>query len=232
MKPVIVFRHITCEGPGYLADFLAARGISCEIIRIDEGEPVPVDPEPAAGLVFMGGPMSVNDDLPWIDAELELIRKAHKRHVPVLGHCLGGQLISKALGGMVVRNSVTEIGWFSVERAGRRPDWLGMLDFSTEIFHWHGETFTLPEKATPLFRNRFCTNQGYVLGNTFALQCHVEMTVGSVPEWLDFYQQDMPAPCESVQSREEMTRDIERRVASLQKFADVIYTQWIKGISR
>lgn len=234
MKPVFVFRHITCEGPGYLADFLAARNIPYEIIRIDEGDPVPANTENFSGLVFMGGPMSVNDDLPWIHAELELIRMAHHRHIPLLGHCLGGQLISKALGGNVERNKVTEIGWFTVERStgNNSPDWLDDLDFDTEIFHWHGETFTLPDKAIPLFGNRFCANQGYILNNTCALQCHVEMTTESVTEWLEFYKNDMPVPGESVQSGNEILRNIDQRVTSLQKFADVIYSQWIKGITR
>src|SRR5690606_871087 len=101
-----------------------------------------------------------------------------------------------------------------------------------EIFHWHGETFTLPDKAIPLFGNRFCPNQAYILNNTYALQCHVEMTTKAVPEWLEFYKNDMPAPCESVQSGNEMLCNIEQRVTSLQKFADVIYSQWIKGITR
>jgi GMP synthase-like glutamine amidotransferase len=233
MKPVFVFRHIACEGPGYLADFLSARNIPSEIIRIDEGEPVLANPDNASGLVLMGGPMSANDDLPWIHAELDLIRNAHSRQIPVLGHCLGGQLISKALGGRVERNKVTEIGWFTVERSAdnNSPDWLDDLDFDTEIFHWHGETFTLPDQAILLFRNRFCENQAYVLNNTYALQCHVEMTTEAVPEWLEFYKHDMPEPCESVQSGDEMLRDIEQRIASLQKFADVIYTQWMKAFN-
>lgn len=232
MKPVLVFRHIACEGPGYLADFLADRNIPCEIIRVDEGEAIPVNPDNVSGLVFMGGPMSVNDDLPWIHAELDLIRKAHEQYIPILGHCLGGQLISKALGGKVGRNKVIEIGWFPVERAMGSPAWLDNLDFDTEIFHWHGETFTLPDHAVPLFGNRYCINQGYELNNTCALQCHVEMTTEAVPEWLEFYKNDMPPPGESVQSGNEMLRNIEQRVASLQKFAEIIYTQWIKGIAR
>jgi GMP synthase-like glutamine amidotransferase len=191
------------------------------------------NPDNASGLVLMGGPMSANDDLPWIHAELDLIRNAHSRQIPVLGHCLGGQLISKALGGRVERNKVTEIGWFPLERVenDNAPDWLNQLFFGTEIFHWHGETFTLPGNAIPLFKNRFCDNQAYVLNNTYALQCHVEMTTEAVKEWLDFYKHDMPEPCESVQSGDEMLRDIEQRIASLQKFADVIYTQWMKAFN-
>jgi len=233
VKPVFVFRHIACEGPGYLAEFLSARNIPCEIIRVDEDEPVPVNTDNASGLVFMGGPMSVNDDLPWIKAELDLIRKAHSQHVPVFGHCLGGQLISKALGGNITRNRVTEIGWFPVERITQCPSlaWLDELSFESEIFHWHGEAFTLPDKAIPLFKSRFCDLQGFILNNTFVLQCHVEMDKEAVSKWLSFYNNDLPAPCESVQSGLEMLQNIEQRIASLHVFADVIYTQWLSGFT-
>jgi len=233
MKPVLIFRHVSCEGPGYLADVLDANKIPRQLVRIDEGMRVPSHAGEAGGLVFMGGPMSVNDELPWIQDELALIRDAHHRGIPVLGHCLGGQLISKALGGMVTRNPVTEIGWFPMECAGTTPGtgWLQKISFATECFHWHGETFTLPAGAQPLFKSRFCRNQGFVLGTTLALQCHVEMQAGMVKEWLEYYKDDIPAPSPSVQSLEEMLRDIDRRIAALHAFADMIYGVWLKGFA-
>jgi GMP synthase-like glutamine amidotransferase len=86
MKPLYIFRHIECEGPGYLDEVLTRLAIPSEIIAIDKDDPVPADIEDCSGLVFMGGPMSVNDPLPWIDRELELIRQAHAQEMPVLGH--------------------------------------------------------------------------------------------------------------------------------------------------
>ena len=99
MNPVAIFRHSPSEGPGYFATYLDARRVPWCLIRLDEAEPVPESPEDYSGLCFMGGPMSVNDDLPWIAPVLSLIRKAVAADVPVIGHCLGGQLMSKALGG-------------------------------------------------------------------------------------------------------------------------------------
>src|SRR3989338_10047944 len=104
MKPIAIFRHISNEGPGYLAEFLDERQIPWELIAIDAGDAVPHSAEAYSGLVFMGGPMSVNDALPWIPPVLALIRDAVAGDVPVLGHCLGGQLISRALGATVSRN--------------------------------------------------------------------------------------------------------------------------------
>ena len=103
MKPVAIFRHSPSEGPGYLAPCLDRSRVPWQLIRVDAGDVLPGDVEPFSGLVFMGGPMSVNDDLPWIAPVLELIRSAVAKDVPVLGHCLGGQLMSKALGGTVSR---------------------------------------------------------------------------------------------------------------------------------
>ena len=231
MQPVLIFRHVACEGPGYLVRVLDTRKIPHHIIRIDEGMQMPPGVEGMAGLVFMGGPMSVNDNLPWIKEELALIRSAHHEGIPVLGHCLGAQLISKALGGEVVRNPVPEIGWFSMERTGSadKTPWLQDLSFATECFHWHGETFSLPVNAQPLFRTRHCRNQGFVLGNSLALQCHVEMEADMVPVWLKYYENELPTPSPSVQSAAEMLRDVERRISALHTFADVLYAAWLKG---
>jgi GMP synthase-like glutamine amidotransferase len=97
MKPVAIFRHIPIEGPGYFATFLDNNHIPWRLIKIDAGEKPPASIDEFSGLVFMGGTMSVNDDLPWIGQELSLIRQAVAADVPVLGHCLGGQLMAKAL---------------------------------------------------------------------------------------------------------------------------------------
>ncbi|MBI4005508.1 MAG: type 1 glutamine amidotransferase [Gammaproteobacteria bacterium] len=233
MKPVLIFRHIACEGPGYLGDFLSLRNIAYDIISIDEGDKIPAKPDRAAGLVFMGGPMSVNDPLSWIGSELDLIRMAHAENLPLLGHCLGGQLISKALGGKVTRNYVPEIGWHPVSRImnDESQSWLGELPGQCEVFHWHGETFTIPDGATPLLQSRFCANQAFAKGNTLALQCHVEMTANMVKEWISVYENDMPEPSTSVQSGKEMIADLDKRITSLQAIAYQLYSQWLKGLN-
>ena len=104
-----------------------------QLIALDEGAPVPRDPRNFSGLCFMGGPMSVNDELPWIAPALELIREAVRKDVPVIGHCLGGQLMSRALGGVVRANPYKEIGWGVVRVAdnGVAREWLGEL----QAFH-------------------------------------------------------------------------------------------------
>jgi GMP synthase-like glutamine amidotransferase len=114
VSSVIICRFAPTEGPGYFGTYLTARRIVWRIVKLDEGESLPGARE-AAGLAMMGGPMSVNDDLPWIPKMLGLIRETVDADVPVIGHCLGGQLLAKALGAAVTRNPVKEIGWGDID---------------------------------------------------------------------------------------------------------------------
>src|SRR5687768_2537020 len=110
MKPIVICRYAPHEGPGYFATYLTQRRVPWRLVKLDERDGLP-EPGEFAGLAMMGGPMSVNDDLPWMAPMLELARQSVAAGVPVIGHCLGGQLLSKALGGHVTRNAVKEIGW-------------------------------------------------------------------------------------------------------------------------
>ena len=185
MKPVAIFRHAAADGPAYFADFLRQQGLPFTEIRIDQGQPVPQRADAFAGIALMGGPMSVNDPLPWIPGSLALIREAVALDIPVIGHCLGGQLISKALGGTVTRNpGGKEIGWHRVEirDAALGEDWLGAREALT-AFHWHGETFTLPEGAQWLARSERCAHQAFVLGPHIGMQFHIEMDEATIADW-------------------------------------------------
>ena len=110
-KPIAVFRYSDTEGPGHFATFLDAQRLAWTLVKLDEGEPVPDSSAPFAGLGFMGGPMSANDELAWTQPVLALMRDALQRGVPMIGHCLGGQMMARAAGGKVSRNPVKEIGW-------------------------------------------------------------------------------------------------------------------------
>ena len=231
MKPLYIFRHINCEGPGYLSEVLAREKLPFKLIAIDQDEVLPRNIENCSGLVFMGGPMSVNDSLPWIEEELTLIRMAQAEGMPILGHCLGGQLISKALGGEISANPVTEIGWHPV-RSSDNPaaqDWLGRLQ-ETTLFHWHGETFSIPDGADVILENDNCSHQAFAIGNTLALQCHVEMTAPMVSEWSTLYQDELENPSASVQSAQQMTEGLEQRITEAQQAADILYQRWLEPL--
>jgi len=115
MRPVAIFQHAVDVEPGYFQTWLDSRGIASQKIEPYRGEPVPIDPRAFSGICLMGGPMSVNDPLPWIDEELRLVRAADAAGIPIIGHCLGGQLIAKAFGAPVTRHEVKEIGWGEVQ---------------------------------------------------------------------------------------------------------------------
>jgi len=232
MRPLTVFRHISCEGPGYLAEVLDRQAIPYRLIKIDANEPVSDSIEDSAGLVFMGGPMSVNDALPWIEQELVLIRKAQDKGLPVLGHCLGGQLIAKALGGTITANPVKEIGWHPVHSTGTAAadDWLRDIPAEPTLFHWHGEVFSIPEGAELLLENANCAHQAFAIGNTLALQCHVEMTAPMVSEWAALYKDELQEVTATVQSAEQMTARLADRISAAQQVADRLYQRWLAPV--
>jgi GMP synthase-like glutamine amidotransferase len=237
MKPVAVFRHAASEGPGYFATYLERHGIPWRLVGVDTGEAVPENPGEFSGLAFMGGPMSANDDLPWISAELRLIRLAVDSGIPVLGHCLGGQLMARALGGEVTRNPLREIGWgqVDVERNEAAARWLGQDHDPFECFHWHGETFSIPPGATRILSSRYCANQAFVIGPHLAMQCHVEMTPELIRSWCDEWGREVQALARhvpSVQSPAQMLENVEERTRRLNAVADRFYDRWVAGLDR
>ena len=231
IKPVAIFRHSPTEGPGYFATFLDTHRIPWTLIAIDAGDQVPDCTNHFGGLCFMGGPMSVNDDLPWIEPVLNLIRKAVAGDVPVIGHCLGGQLMSKALGATVGRNPVKEIGWGRVrvtDSIGR--DWMGNTTVF-DAFHWHGETFNLPSGATRILESEWCANQAWVKGPHLAMQCHVEMTEEMIRNWCEQWALEKAKPRPSVQKPSQIFERMDVRITSMRSVADRMYTRWIAGLS-
>jgi GMP synthase-like glutamine amidotransferase len=232
MKPVAIFRHSPTEGPGYFATYLQAHSLDWTLVKIDAGEAMPACADEFSGLAFMGGPMSVNDDLPWIHAALRLIRAAVDAGVPVLGHCLGAQLMSKALGGVVGPNPSKEIGWGRVDVADSRParawfgDTRGFL-----AFHWHGETYSLPPGADCIASSPNCRNQAFVLGPHLGLQCHVEMTPEMIRAWCESGRDELRrCACPTVQNARDMQSHLQPRVAVLNAVAARLYERWIVGL--
>lgn len=234
MKPIAIFRHYPTEGPGYFATYLDARRIPWRLIRIDAGDPVPNDPNDFAGLAFMGGPMSVNDDLPWIPPVEALIREAVAADVPVLGHCLGGQLMAKALGGKVEPNPVKEIGWGAVTVADcpEAKRWFGGMD-GFDSFHWHGETFAVPPGAAPILSSRYCVNQAFAWGPHLGLQCHVEMTAELIDAWCESGAKEIARhPGPSVQSVDAIREGMATKLEPLHRVAERLYDRWTEGLAR
>ena len=183
---ILAFRHVPFEHLGRIQAALESRGLGFEYADLyEESQPLP-DPAGFAGLIFMGGPMSANDRLPYLEREMDCIRQAADRGQPVLGVCLGAQLIARALGGRVYRNTVKEIGWFEIElkpAAALDPLFSGAGPRET-VFHWHGETFDPPPGAVHLAHSAGCLQQAFrVGGNVYGLQFHLETTPAMIADW-------------------------------------------------
>jgi len=237
MKSVAIFRHAATEGPGHFATYLDRHAIPWRLVKIDEGDAVPDFAKEFSGLAFMGGPMSVNDDLPWIAPALALIRAAVSEGIPVIGHCLGGQLIAKALGGEVTRNPVKEIGWGPVEvqPSDLAARWFGSELTAFDSFHWHGETFSIPPGATRVLSSAECRNQAFVLGPHLAMQCHVEMTADLIRAWCKDWEEQVESLARrtpSVQTPAQMVEAVEEKVKKLNAVADRLYGRWVAGLAR
>jgi GMP synthase-like glutamine amidotransferase len=232
MKPVAVFRHSGSEGPGYFARYLDAQGLPWTMVKVDAGDVLPLSPAAYSGLAFMGGPMSVNDDLPWIPRVLALISRAVDEDVPVLGHCLGGQLMSKALGGSVTPNPVKEIGWgeVRVEDSAAARAWFGPVrEFLS--FHWHGETFSIPQGAVRIAASAYCGNQAFAMGRHLGMQCHVEMTPEMIRKWYTDGAGEIAASAgPAVQTAAQMEEQLDARLSVLNGVARRLYDRWIEGL--
>jgi GMP synthase-like glutamine amidotransferase len=183
---VLAFRHVPFEHLGRIEPELASRGIGIDYA--DLYQPGAAEPDPARyhGLIFMGGAMSVNDGLPYLEREARWIAQAVAAGRPVLGVCLGAQLIAKALGARVYRNPVKEIGWFEIELTGEGaadPLFAGAAQRET-VFQWHGETFDLPPGARWLASSPACRHQAFRIGaSAYALQFHLEVTPEMIADW-------------------------------------------------
>ncbi len=189
MKPVLVLRHEPNVSMGSIAAVLAENGLAPHQIDLFEDVPRDLPWDKAAGLIVLGGAMSANDreDFSFLAAELDWLREAVQRNLPTLGICLGAQLLAKALGAEVYRNSLPEIGWYEVEllpaTAGDRL-FCGRAAKET-VFHWHNDTFHLPAGAVQLAASPACRQQAFRFGETaYGLQFHVEMVPELMELWL------------------------------------------------
>jgi len=189
------FQHVPFEGLGSIEEWITLNGHSLTSTSFFERDWFP-EISDIDWLIVMGGPMSVNDEekFPWLREEKKFIKKAIDAGKVVIGICLGSQLVSAALDAKVYQNTEKEIGWFDIEfTCFAKSDKL-FFDIGSrlKVFHWHGDTFDLPEKAVHLAYSAACKNQAYVYRDkVLALQFHLEPTAGSLQQMIDFGRKEL-----------------------------------------
>jgi len=227
---VLIVQPCNEDGPAFLATWLRQADVAFTLCRVAAGDEVPVAAEPWDAIAVLGGTMSVNDDLPFLGRTQALLRDAVARGRPVVGHCLGGQLLARALGAPTTDNPEPEIGWSRIEptRHALAAAWLGP-SATLPVFQWHYQTFALPTGAVRLARNATCVNQAFAFGPHLGLQFHVEVDTDKLGRW----HRDAPATGAEllrhpgVQDEETMRRDTRRLLADSQRLAVRIYSRWL-----
>lgn len=234
MKPVLILQHLNGDGPAYLQCWLRREGVPFELRNSEAGEVFPEHTDGHSALAVLGGEMSANDALPSLRRAEVLILDAMARGRPVIGHCLGGQLMARALGARIVRSPAPEIGWHGItlQPAEATRHWFGDAAAPT-VFQWHEEAFELPTGATPLASSDACPHQAFTVGPHLALQFHVELDEEKLRRWaaLDTPQfRALQQRHASVQGGAAMCTDLPRRLLQQQALADRIYARWLAPV--
>ena len=165
----LVLKHVAVEGPGTLAPYLEARSWKLDTVELYTGDRLPKDARGYQAVIVMGGPMGVYDEAeyPFLHNEHNFLKRVIAQDVPLLGICLGSQLLAKALGARVYRNPQKEIGWYTVDltSAGAAGPLFAGLPSSVPVFQWHGDAFDLPAGAISLASSPLCMNQAFRYGD-------------------------------------------------------------------
>lgn len=207
MPKILSVQNIRCETLGLLEQMFVHEGYRIEKVNA-ENDPVPTSPLGYDAIVILGGPMAVYDNLPYLQKEQELIGNAMKNDTPVLGICLGSQLIAQAAGGRVYKGKKKEIGWYNVclTPASSNDIFRGFTDKVIRVFQWHGDTYDLPPNAKILAYSNLYP-QAFRIGSAVGIQFHLEVDESLIQTWMKEYSAELiaekispesilPAPCQ------------------------------------
>ena len=233
-RPVLILQHQIPERPAYLVTWLDQHQIPYETYNAGAGQEFPSSIEPYAALAVMGGGMSANDALVSNRQAEILILQAMRLNRPVIGHCLGGQLMSRALGSTIGASPRPEIGWHGIDYADDPlvEHWFG-ADPTPTVIQWHYESFGIPAGATLLASSPNCPNQAWALGPHLAMQFHIEMDQDKAQEWAgdeDPHWSVARSLWPTVQTGQQILEGIEPHLSRHQATAAHIYSTWLRTI--
>lgn len=237
-KSIAVIRHIGVEGLGTIEDALKNNGLSYDYIDTWK-DALPQDIADFMALVILGGPMGVyeQDKYPFIEKELELIRKARNASMPVIGICLGSQMIAQALGGRVYKGRLKEIGWYDInftEQSSHDKLFASIpvtKDESTTIkaFQWHGDTFDLPQDAVILASSKLYTNQAFRIDTIYGLQFHIEVKEADIENWINEYKTEVDTLKKDIDISKIM-EDTRKYIKLLNKVSAQVFTAFFSSL--
>jgi GMP synthase-like glutamine amidotransferase len=183
----LILTHHPSEGPGNIGAFLSSRGVLCETIPLCDGKKIPSEALEFDAIISMGGPMNVyeEDKYPFLRDETRLLKRALALKIPILGVCLGAQMIAKAAGARIVRSPEKEVGWFEIKLTdlGRSDRLFLGAPTEFEVFQWHGDMFEIPIGGGLLASSQLCPHQALRIGSGYGLQFHVEVTRDMLADW-------------------------------------------------
>jgi GMP synthase (glutamine-hydrolysing) len=231
MAKIWVIQHHQVENLGNIAEALEGAALAWQYIRTFEGQPVPKDMKGAGGLILMGGPQGVYeaDEAPYLKDEMRLIESALKDNRPVLGVCLGSQLLAAALGAKVYKGSRREIGWYPVHltsEAGNDRLLKGVPEQFT-AFHWHGDIFDLPRDSVALASSEISPIQAFRYGDkAYGFLCHLEVTEASVHAMV----REFTDETKHASLRADILGGIDDNAEPLAEIAETVFGRWARPI--
>jgi len=235
MEEVLVFQHDPFEELGFFAEILEKQGADYRVVRLFHGEMPTEEWEHVRALIILGGPMNVDeeDNFPFLRWEKRIIRAAIDEAVPMLGVCLGAQLIAATLGTPVFRGPVKEIGWspISITPHGQVDSLLGYLPESATVFQWHGDGFDLPAGAIRLASSAHYSTQAFRVGKTiYGLQFHLEVTPRMIERWIDERSKDLALAPYVLPDK--ILADTQNYAPTLKYYAERFLSEFVRRVSR
>tara|TARA_B100001123_G_C15200383_1_gene983119 strand:+ start:49 stop:738 length:690 start_codon:yes stop_codon:yes gene_type:complete len=223
-KRILIIQHIDIESPGIILNFMKEKGISFDCRKIENDNTNLLDYD---GLIIMGGPMSVNDKdhYSFIDKEIELVKHYLMINKPILGICLGSQIIASALNSSIYKNSKQELGWHTVSLTQNNDTIFENLENNFLAFHWHGDIFDLPNNSIKLASSQISNIQAFVFQkNCYGLLFHLEVTKEIVENIIDTFKSDLVS--ESI-DKSIILCDLEKKIKMINDNGKIIFNRWL-----
>jgi len=238
MSRLMVFQHVAAEPLGTLHERIRTRGHRIRFHNFQRQPDSTPNVDRYHGLIVLGGPMNVEDQhrRPHLKTELKAIEAALQQGKPVLGICLGAQLLAHVLGAPVRRHVQHEIGWYELETTahGRGDAILGHLGERAPVFQWHGQTFDLPSGAVQLARTDTCEQQAFRFGNNaYGFQFHLEADAAMIERWLQLPAYREELSCAGIDRDENSIREVTAaQLAAMQPLAETTFNRFLDLVGR